>query len=264
MSRKPTVKLTDHQLWEIVSSPSTLSHRQVAELVGAEPSTVAYARRRPWICRVAYRRCAGCGQTVTVRDSGRNNDTAYHDACRKKVHNRTRRERRAQGLIPPSTPYVKAWRERNPLKSRIARDRERESAKQRRTPWDVEDAIQQIRDYDEEASITARARATRRRQPWSAYEDEYLLEHIDETAASLAEEMGRTLHAIRSRKTHLRKKHGLETFLPTEYVIPVREAAAEIGISVRALNRLLGSPRPVRGMVSFAEIEAIQKDKSVG
>ena len=77
-------RLTDHQLWQIVTAANDLTNAALAQALGVKTSTVHAARwrirRSGWTCRVSYGVCPVCGEWFTRQDAaGRR---VYHPGCR--------------------------------------------------------------------------------------------------------------------------------------------------------------------------------------
>lgn len=180
---------------------------QVARRLGLEPAGVSYNyrrfRREGWYTPLGSAPCSGCGQTVYGPPRA-----VLHDRCQQDAINARRRERRADGQIPVSTPYVRRWRQIRP--EQAADLREREKAKQRAAYHDLPGSEQaailaRAHQHDQAAYPLTLDAANNRGEVWTPEEDEYVRTHPRMPARDVALKLGRTLWAVRSRRVKLRR-----------------------------------------------------------
>ncbi len=172
-------QLSDAAMWFIVCHPG-LPAPELAVLLGASANTIRNARyrfrREGWCCRVSYVPCAACGEPVTIDGHVRRN-RAYHPACRTEA-----RRSIQQGLDQ------RRWEQAD------VHERTRLLAKRKA--------------YDEHYQTVTRSTASRHGARWSREDDAVLDERDGEPAYRLAQALGRTLKAVRSRQGKLRQRRG--------------------------------------------------------
>lgn len=172
-------QLSDAAMWYIVCHPD-LRSQELAVLLDTSANRVRNARyrfrREGWSCRVAYVSCTACGEPVTVGGHVRR-DRVYHSGCRpearRQIQRRLDHQRWEQADLHARSRL---------LAKRVA--------------------------YDDRYQATTRQTATRHGARWSPEDDAVLIEQADTPDYELAQALGRTLKAVRSRQGKLRGKHG--------------------------------------------------------
>lgn len=184
---------------------------QVARNLGRAYSTVVKAVRRiehagGWYTPLTWVSCSECGEPLLspARGTRRTAHLACHAA-------RSARYSRDMRLRHPgySTPFTARWRETHPREARRLRDAERARRKAR---WPNLPDVER-RGILERAHVTDRRDypitlevADARGAPWSSDEDDYVLEHLADSARDVGLVLGRTLWAVRARRTVLRER----------------------------------------------------------
>lgn len=125
--------LSEEDLLQLALSVDDVPTTVLAGRLGKPYFTVAHARRKlredeGWLCRLVWRSGAECGGPLA---SPTTPQRTVHPQC---IAVRARRKARERRKAQPgqSTPYVRAWKARNP--ERLAEMREREKA-QMRAEW---------------------------------------------------------------------------------------------------------------------------------
>ena len=193
----------------------------LAARLGRPYFTVRHARLRiaragGWWCALAWVPCTECGAVLVTAAASPHAHTV-HPSCRAA---RAARYSRLARIRQPgqSTPYVREWRERNP--ERLAEMREGEKARARARypdrPSEERAAdlaklhAADLRDY---AVTLPRASASGER--WTAEDDAWLSAHPELPAREAALELGRTIWALRTRRSWLaRQAENAETPRP--------------------------------------------------
>lgn len=208
--------LTDDQLAAIAWADPTETTAALARRIAAPYFTVHQARRRfnrdgGWFCALARSTCPECGRPLL---SSAANPRDVHHACEAARAARWSRERRAAGRPgSKSTPYVRAWRERNPQRHAAIRDREKARL---RAEWpdrpepERDAALAKVHAADQRDYPLTRDRADRAGAPWTADEDAQILDRLDDPARDVALDLGRSLWAVRTRRKLLRRRQPRE------------------------------------------------------
>lgn len=218
MTRKPLIPLTDDQLAAIAWADPGETTADVARRLDAPYFTVAHARRRAagpfgWHCPLVVKPCAECGKPLLA---SRTIQRAAHAACQRARVNRQRRERRAAGLIPASTPYVRSWRDRNPERAAMLRERElaHMNAQWPDLPPETKAGLlARVHAADARDQPLTLMFATNSGAPWSEEEDRVVLARMDDPSREVALALGRTLWAVRHRRVILRRRYHLDNEL---------------------------------------------------
>ena len=173
-------QLSDAAMWLIVCHPGGTAP-ELAVMLGTSASRVRNARyrfrREGWSCRVAYVPCMACGERVTVGGHVRR-DRVYHARCRPEA-----RRQIQQRLDHRRWEQADEHARRRLFAKRLA--------------------------YDDRYQATTRQAATRHGARWSREEDAVLIEQEDSPDQELAQALGRSLKAVRSRQGKLRRdQHG--------------------------------------------------------
>lgn len=219
--------LSDDHLAAIAWADPREPTAALARRIAAPYFTVYKARRRAsgpfgWHCPLVLATCAECGQPLL---RSRTFQRTTHASCARSRLNRHKREQRAHGLIPPSTPYVAAWRRRNP---------ERAAELKRRALARVNALWPTLPPEARAASLAALHAADARDQPltaeratatgttWTEEEDRMVLARMDDPAREVALALGRTLYAVRHRRVTLRRVDDYRRREPATSARPAR------------------------------------------
>jgi hypothetical protein len=170
--------LTDIQLWTLINTADGIADADLAATLDARITTIHAARwrlrRTGWTCAVSYGTCQVCGGTFT-RQGHQAGRRAYHPACR------------PEALKQLNAGYdAERWELLSPQERRSRLDR----------------AHQYVSDHQEQSVPTA----TRHGARWQDWEDAVIRDGFGRTDLALAQELGRTLYAIRARKRLLRSE----------------------------------------------------------
>ena len=210
MSRTLT-PLTDEQMAILVDLADDHTRAEIAQALSASYFAVHKAvqrvRARDWAVRLVYVACAVCGRPVVSATTARRKVCVSSDCRRLRINARARR--RGEDHPGQSTPYVRAWRGRNPGKVLAARIRETDR-------WRGKPHVltpEQKQRHNAVANRGQKAKNERTReladnhgQAWSSDDDQYIVDHQIETNTALAYTLGRTAHAVHHRRTFLRKR----------------------------------------------------------
>ncbi len=181
-----TRQLPDAAMWFIVCHPA-LSAPELAVLLGTSGNRIRNARyrfrREGWSCSVAYVPCAACGKLVTIGGHVRR-DRAYHPA------RRTGARRSIQHGLDQRRWEQADLNERNRL-------------------------LAKRKAHDEHYQAVTQPAASRHGSRWSRDEDAVLVERDGEPDYRLAQALGRTLLAVRSRQGKLRQKRRTQEAVST-------------------------------------------------
>lgn len=185
---------------------------ELARQLGRPYFTVHKAAQRlrragGWYTRLSWSVCSECGRDLAMAVG---HPRIVHPWCKRDRDNRQAREDRLQNP-GESTPYVRAWRQRNP--ETLSAMREAEKAKRREIWPDLpeekgEESLAKVhaadaRDYPITAAVAASSG-----DPWTSEEDRYVLEHLAEPAREVGITLGRSLWAVRHRRVRLRRMSG--------------------------------------------------------
>lgn len=201
--------LTDDQLRAILNASDDEPTTDLATRIAAPYFTVAASRRKlrngQWVCRLYWTSCDVCGQPVAV-----NNLThKTHPACipeRERQRARNRRADRAPGSL--STSYVAKWRQSHPERNREFREADKERM---RREWHEKPREARLDDLDKAHEFTTTSQeqtkdqARNTNEPWSAEEDQWIIDHPKQSAVEIALLLGRTYYAVMGRRVNLRK-----------------------------------------------------------
>jgi hypothetical protein len=202
-------QLTDADLAVIAAADPSIPTVAIASELGKPYFTVAHARQKMarlggWCCPVALGVCTECGgPLLTSPDRPR----TTHPACLPARAARYSRVRRQEGKAATSTPYVAAWRQREPVRSRALREQDKARLRARWPELPAEEQAEMLarlhaadaRDYPVTAEVAQHSGAR-----WEPAEDRYILEHPQVPAREVALVLGRTLWAVRGRRVRLR------------------------------------------------------------
>ena len=184
----------------------------VARELGLDYWAVAYHHRRMrraggWVCELHWTTCAVCGRPLCYGERPRK----VHVHCeRRRVVERSR-ERRERNP-GQSTPYVRRYREEHPEKLVEHRRKGLDYARARfeALPPELKAAsLAKAHEADRRDQPLTAELAEASGSPWTADEDQYVLDHLLEPARDVALALGRTLWAVRNRRAHLRRALGL-------------------------------------------------------
>jgi len=201
--------LTDDQMARVAELAEHETVAAIARAIRAPYFTVHKAVQRVrdhgWATNVCYRDCTRCGRRFASQTVN------PWDVCGEACWLERQRERaRRRRLAHPgqSTPYVRAWRERNPLKVLAARirDSDRYRGQSRRLTDEQKRRHSAVAGRGRRAKNEAtRELAERLGRVWTADDEQYIVEHPELTNTSIAYELGRTYSAVHGRRTLLRK-----------------------------------------------------------
>lgn len=202
--------LTEEDLAFLATAPEDVPTTELAQRLGKPYFTVAHARQKlrregGWLCRLVWRTCTECAAPVC---SGTAAPRTAHPWCEDARQARYSRERRRR-QPGQSTPYVRAWRQRNPARLAVMREQEKAQtrAKWPLLPPEVQEAMldklhaADRRDYQVTVEEADRLGAT-----WTSDEDQYVLDRLKEPAREVALVLGRTLWGVRGRRVRLRRE----------------------------------------------------------
>lgn len=178
---KGSAHLAEETIWAIVQHPE-MPAPALGRLLGLSESTVRNRRwemrEHGWSCSVEYKACLACGETVTVTAS-MSRKFPYHRDCRpgalKAINSRLDKER---------------WRSLSP--------------EQKATKLDAAHEFE----FDKQQELLDKA--TNQFARWTEDEEAFLLQNRHRTAYVLAEELGRSLYAVRMRIAVLRRRGLIE------------------------------------------------------
>jgi hypothetical protein len=204
-------QLSDADLAVIAAADTATTTVILAAALGKPYFTVAHARQKmhrlgSWCCPVAIGVCTECGGLLLTSPE---RPRMAHPACRHARAARYSRVRRREGRAAKSTPYVAAWREREPARSRELREQEKARLRARwpELPAEVQAAaLAKLHAADARDYPLTVHRARQSGRPWRAEEDGYILEHAKTPAREVALVLGHTLWAVRHRRMRLRER----------------------------------------------------------
>lgn len=148
--------------------------------------------------------CVVCGEVVQG-PRGRE----VHPGCHQEKVRRKSARRRRENPDQKSTAYVRKWRRENPEANSLLRDREKALRREQIAALPVEERLamaEKVHAADvRDQEITA-PRAVRGGEEWTAEEDRIILERRKDPARDVALTLGRTLWAVRHRRSRLLKR----------------------------------------------------------
>ena len=188
---------------------------ELARRLGRPYFTVAKAVQRlrgpaGWHCPLTEVMCAECGELLLISPQ---HPRTVHPACEPRRRAREARVARAEGRRQPSTPYVAAWRQRNPDRNAELREQERARARERwpdLPPDQQRELLGRLHEADARDYELTAAQAGASGLRWSEEDDRYVLEHLDRPAREVALALNRTLWAVRTRRMWLKRRAAVE------------------------------------------------------
>ncbi|MBI2912015.1 MAG: hypothetical protein HYY05_07715 [Chloroflexi bacterium] len=157
-----------------------------------------------WSTPLQWRPCTECGQLLA---SSRVWRRTAHKACERARVVRKARERRLQ-RPGQSTPYVHAWRQRNPEDNALLREQEKAKRRERwpDLPEELRNAmLARAHAADQRDYPLTLEEANRSGDRWTEEEDGTILARLRDPARDVALALGRTLWAVRNRRVRLRR-----------------------------------------------------------
>jgi hypothetical protein len=191
----------------ILQFAETLSAAEISRRLEKNYFTVAAAvrraRRGQLRSSLSWTPCAECGKPI-AGPVGR----TVHEGCEQARRNRWARERRAASP-GSSTPHVRAWRAEHPEEDAMLREREKARLRER---WpdlpehERQESLQKVHDADARDQPITQVGARRARERWTEEEDKVVLSRLHDPAREVALDLGRTLWAVRHRRSVLRRR----------------------------------------------------------